>query len=79
MPFVMDVYGGCGDEALRLVALLVKGTVGQFEAWQRREQEATLWQTLSFALAREVSKQLVWGLFTAGEEEQAVQQHQPYF
>ena len=79
IPFVVDVYGGFGDEAMRLVSLLVKSTVGQFEGWQRREQEATVWQSLSFALAREVSKQLVWGLHLVEEPVSDTTSHQPYF
>ena len=61
-PFVMDVWGGMGDQAQDLVKMLLKGLLGQKEGWQRREAEAGIWQSLSFSLMREIAKQLVWSV-----------------
>jgi len=58
-PFVMDVWGGMGEEARLLVGNVIRGMVSQRDAWQRREVEHSVWQTLSFALMREIGKQLV--------------------
>ena len=57
-PFVCDVWGGLGEEAYNVTAHLVKAIVSQKEAWQRREAEGLVWQTLSFAPRREIGKQL---------------------
>ena len=79
VPFVMDVWGGFGDEAYKLMGTLNKAYLGQFEGWQRREREAAVWQSLSLSLARELGRQLVWGVHTATEPSLPPSQHQPYF
>ena len=57
-PFVLDVWGGMGEDAQSVVNHLIKGMVSQRDAWQRREVESTVWQTLTFTLMREIGKQL---------------------
>jgi len=59
-PFVLDVFGGFGPDARALMGTLLKGLLGQHEAWQRRAVEASAWQRITFALMAEVGKQLVW-------------------
>ena len=46
-PFVMDVWGGMGQDAQSVVAHLLKGILCQREAWQRRQAEHLVWQTCS--------------------------------
>ena len=57
---------------------LVKGLQGQKEAWQRREVEASAWQEVSFALMKEVGRQLVWSMQAMGEPAPGPEVHQPY-
>jgi len=66
VPFVIDVFGGYGQEALDLVGTLLKGALGQREGWLRRGLEAEIWQGLSMALVRELGRQLAWGTFQVG-------------
>ena len=47
-----------GEDATEVVNHLIKGIVSQRETWQRREAESLVWQTITFALMREVGKQL---------------------
>ena len=75
VPFVLDVWGGFGEEARALVGTLLKSLVGQKEGWQRREVEATVWQQLGFAAMREVGKQLVWSVHAAAEPVYAPMTH----
>jgi hypothetical protein len=77
VPFVMDVWGGLGREALALVQTFIKALVGQKEGWQRRRLEATVWQELSITLAKSVARQLVWSVHGL-EEDILPSQHQPY-
>ena len=79
VPFVVDVWGGLGEDASALVGTLLKALLGQKEGWQSREVEATVWQQLGFAAMREVGKQLVWSVHTAAEPVYAPMTHQPYF
>jgi hypothetical protein len=78
VPFVVDTFGGMGKEACDLVQNLLKGVLGQKEGWQRRGEEALVWQTLSMSLAREIARQLVWGAFAAEGGEGAPWLHVPY-
>ena len=73
VPFVMDVFGGFGGQARRVVSHLVTCTLGELEAWKRREMEASIWQELSLALAREVGRQLAWGLVVEPDSERWVE------
>ena len=77
-PFVMDVYGGMGEEARALAKTIIESLVGQKEGWQRRGLEASVWQDISFGLMKEVSKQLVWSVHGSWEDIQTDCQHLPY-
>ena len=79
VPFVLDVYGGLGEDARSMVGTLLKSLLGQKEGWQRREAEATVWQQITFAAMREVGKQLVWSVHAAEEPAHTPMTHQPYF
>jgi hypothetical protein len=83
IPFVMDVFGGLGEAATELVSTLLKGILARQEAWQRRTVEATVWQSISLSLMKEVARQLAWTVFAEqqGEEEAGSAPsttHQPY-
>ena len=58
VPFVMDVYGGSGPAARTVMSKIVELGKGQVESWAQRTREATVWQTLTLALMREVGRQL---------------------
>jgi hypothetical protein len=62
IPFIMDCYGGMGDRAQAFLTQCLKMLLSQQESWQRRHMEATVWQDVGMALARELARQLVWGL-----------------
>ena len=56
--FVVDVFGGLGQEARDFLTILLKGLLGQREGWQRRGLEATIWQEVSFTIMIEIGRQL---------------------
>jgi hypothetical protein len=62
IPFIMDTYGGMGEQAQSFTTSCLKMLLSQREGWQRRSLEATVWQDVGMALARELARQLVWGL-----------------
>ena len=79
VPFVVDVWGGLGEKAKAFMGVLVKAIVGQREGWQRRQVEASVWQDLSMALARELGRQLAWHVHAReGPTEVAMVSHAPY-
>ena len=65
IPFVVDTYGGLGNQAAYVVQSIVKNAAGQVEGWQRRGMEATTWQQISISLMKDVGKQLVWSVYSA--------------
>ena len=79
-PFVVDVFGGFAQDARDLVALFLKGLLGQREGWQRRPLEATVWQDLSFTVMREIGRQLVWSVqgLEGADDMDEYPTHQPY-
>ena len=79
--FVVDVFGGLGQEARDFLTILLKGLLGQREGWQRRGLEATIWQEVYFTIMKEIGRQLVWSVLgEEGEEEapDASTTHSPY-
>jgi hypothetical protein len=63
-PFVLDCFGGMGQQGRSLMSTLLKALLGQREGWLQRQTEAEVWQGLSLTLAKEISKQLVWSFYT---------------
>ena len=79
VPFVVDVWGGLGEKAKAFMGALLKAILGQREGWQRRHMEASVWQELSVALARELGRQLAWHVHAGeGPAEVAMVSHAPY-
>ena len=67
IPFVMDVFGGFAEQSAAVMNTFIKAQAGQVEGWQRRAQEASIWQQISLALMKEIGKQLVWIHYSANE------------
>ena len=79
VPFVVDVWGGMGEKARAFMGILLKAILGQREGWQRRSMEASVWQDLSVALARELGRQLSWHVHAGeGPAETSMTSHAPY-
>ena len=61
------------------MSTLTKSLLGQRDGWQRRGMEATLWQELGIAWAREVGRQLAWHSHVqSGLDGAPVVVHDPY-
>jgi hypothetical protein len=80
IPFVVDCYGGLGQEALTLMSTLMKLLLGQQDAWSKRKTEADTWQLLSITVAREIARQVIWGRYAGNDTypEATNTIHQPY-
>ena len=70
VPFVMDCFGGLGDEARSFLSTCLTLLLGKKELWARRSAEANVWQRISLALAREVARQLRLSRFVAASMEE---------
>ena len=74
---MLDVFGGVAQEGQQCMSRLVKALTSQREPWQHRAVEASAWQGLSFALMRQIGRQLVWGTAVL-DDSQLLNTHSPY-
>ena len=81
MAFVMDCYGAMGTEAISFLSKVAQRMTGKQDFWWCRKTEDTVWQGVSFTLAREVARQLVWSRYSdnlMGEVADQPVCHSPY-
>ncbi len=58
IPFLVDVYGGFGDQAHDVLSTLAKMKKDSAPHRDRREAEAGVWQDMSFSILKEIGRQL---------------------
>ena len=79
LPFVLTPWGGLAPQAKTLMFKLVRSATSTSTGWVRLEKATAIWQKLSFAIAKEVGRQLQ-PTFEVTEPEWAPDTtHSPYF